>query len=86
MYKFIACDTKAPLPSQGNSQYGSLCIYTILKNACFEPLASKPRLARSLLAVKEIQSQRKQTTKVVPLTIGSRDGGTLMDSAGSNRP
>ena len=59
-------------------------MYIILfKNACFEPLASKPRSARSLLAVKEIQTQRKNT-KVVPLTINSRDVETLIDSAGSN--
>ena len=32
-----------------------------------------------------VSGQRKNT-KVVPLTIGSRDVGTLMDSAGSNRP
>ena len=51
-------------------------IYYTIKNACLEPLASKPRLARSLLAVKEIQSQRKNI-KVVPLTIGPRDVGTL---------
>ena len=48
-------------------------------------LASKPRSARSLLAVKDIQTQRKNT-KVVPLTISSRDVGMLMDSDGSNRP
>ena len=64
---------------------GVYVFYTIYKNACFDPPASKPRSARSLLAVKEIQTQRKYT-KVVPLTIGSQDVGTLMDSAGSNRP
>ena len=61
-------------------------MYIILfKTVCFEPLATKQRSARSLLAVKEIQTQRINT-KVVPLTIGLRDVGTIMDSAGSNRP
>ena len=29
---------------------------------------------------------KENIKKIVPLTIGSRDVGTLMDSAGSNRP
>ena len=84
MYSFIAYDIKAPLPSQGNCPYGSLCILYYFKknktNACFDTLASKPRSARSLLAVKEMKTERKNT-KVVPLTIGRRDVSTLMDSA-----
>ena len=55
------------------------------KQCLLRTLASKPQLARSLLAVKETQTQRKNTN-VIPLTIGSRDVDTLMDSAGSDRP